>query len=268
MLDRLRTPLFVIALILVVLALGAEVGSRFFEIPIVSPNAALRQLRLDATQQLRGEEDLEDDEKAELVEDMVRQARAAFDQGTKPPGVGVPSLGLLDGLLLYTLVLMGLGLIVPERVHGRVQGIASLIVSILLLIAAIVLIIATFIKTLIMIALFLAAPFGTLAYLAMYGSFNRGGAAAILGMSMFLKLAAAVLLILAHQRFLQNKGLVLLIVTSLVGNIIVSFLHGFVPIILVSITDAIAAIIIGILAVIWGIVLLVGSVIAIVKAVV
>jgi hypothetical protein len=267
MLDRLRTPLFVIAVILVVLALGAEIGSRFFEIPVASTGAALRQLRQDATKQLQNE-DLEDDEKAELLDEMIQQARSASQQGTKPPGVGVPSLGLLDALLLYTLVLMGLGLVVPERVHGRVQGVASLIVSILLLIIAIVLIIATFIKTLIMIALFLAAPFGTLAYLAMYGSFNRGGASAILGASMFFKLAAAVLLVLAHQRFLQNKGLVLLVATSLVGNIIVSFLHALVPIILVSITDAVAAIVIGILAVIWGIVLLVGSVIAIVKAVV
>ena len=118
-----------------------------------------------------------------------------------------------------------------------------------------------------MIALFLAAPFGTLAYLAMYGSFNRAGASGVLGASMFLKLAAAVLLVLAHQGFLKMKGLTLLVLTSLVGNIIVSFLHGLVPIILVSITDAVAAIVVGILALIWAIVLLIFSIIAIVKAI-
>jgi hypothetical protein len=264
MLDRLRTPLFIIAVVAAALALGAEIGVKM--IPALGsavPGSNARELRREAMEQLRKEGGLEDDEKKELVDDMVRQANS----GKKPPGVGVPSLGLIDGLLLYTLVLMGLGLLVPERIHGRIQGIASLIVSILILIAAIVLIIGTFVKVLIMIALFLAAPFGTLAYLAVYGSFNRGGAAAVLSLSMLFKLAGAVLLVLAHQRFLQNKGLVLLIATSLVANIIVSFLHGLVPIVLVSITDGVAAIIVGILAVIWAIVLLVGSIIAIVKAV-
>jgi hypothetical protein len=264
MLDRLRTPLFIIATILVALALGAEIGSRFFKFGNSSPASAIVELRREATRQLAQESTLDEDDQAELVDDMVRQAQS----GKKPPGVGVPSLGLIDGLLLYTLVLMALGLLVPERVHGRIQGIASLIASILLLIAAIVLIIGTFIKVLIMIALFLAAPFGTLAYLAMYGSFNRAGASVVLSAAMFLKLAGAVLLVLAHQRFLQNKGLVLLVLTSLVCNVIVSFLHGMVPIILVSITDAVAAIVIGILAAIWAIVLLIGSIISIVKAIV
>jgi hypothetical protein len=264
MLDRLRTPFFIVALVLVALTLGAEIGSRLVpSIGAAAPGSNIRELRREALQQLRNEEGFDKDERQELVDDMLAQAEA----GKKPPGVGVPSLGLIDGLLLYTLVLMGLGLLVPERVHGRIQGIASLIVSILILIAAIALIIGTFVKVLIMIALFLATPFGTLAYLAMYGSFNRGGAAGILSLSMFLKLAGAIFLVFAHQRFLQNKGLVLLIVTSLVANIIVSFLHGLVPIVLVSITDGIAAIIVGILAVIWAIVLLVGSIIAIVKAV-
>jgi hypothetical protein len=124
------------------------------------------------------------------------------------------------------------------------------------------------VKVLIMIALFLAAPFGTMAYLAMYGSFNRAGASAILSASMFLKLGGAVFLVLAHQGFLKMKGLMLLVVTSLVCNIIVSFLHGLVPIILVSITDAVAAIVIGIVAAIWAVALLVYSIIAIIRAVV
>ena len=263
MLDRIRWPLFIIAVILVALALGAEVGSRFLQIGSGAPTSALNELRREASQQLARETELDSDERREMVDEMLAEAQT----GKKPPGVGVPSLGLLDVLLLYTLVLMGLTELVTERVLGRIQGIASLIVSILLLIAAIVLIIGTLIKALIMIALFLAAPFGTLAYLAMYGSFNRGGAGAVLSASMFLKLAAAVLLVLAHQGFLKMKGLTLLVLTSLVGNIIVGFLHGLVPIILVSITDAVAAIVIGILALIWAIVLLVFSIISIVKAI-
>ena len=56
------------------------------------------------------------------------------------------------------------------------------------------------------------------------------------------------------------------VLTSLVANIIVSFLHGLPPGFLVSITDSIAAIIIGIIAVIWGIVVLVGALTAIVRS--
>jgi hypothetical protein len=56
------------------------------------------------------------------------------------------------------------------------------------------------------------------------------------------------------------KGLVLLVLTSLVCNIIVAFLHGLVPIILVSIFDNIAALVVGIVAIVWAIVLLVLSI--------
>jgi hypothetical protein len=58
---------------------------------------------------------------------------------------------------------------------------------------------------------------------------------------------------------------VLLIVTSLVANLIVTFLHGIVPLFLVSITDAIAAIVVAIIGIIWAIVLLIGAIVAIVK---
>ena len=61
--------------------------------------------------------------------------------------------------------------------------------------------------------------------------------------------------------------MVLIIITSLVANLIISFLHNFVPIPLVSITDAIGAIVVAILAVIWAIVLLVGAIISIIKAI-
>jgi hypothetical protein len=54
---------------------------------------------------------------------------------------------------------------------------------------------------------------------------------------------------------LQNKGLVLIIVCSLLANLSVSFLHGLVPSVLVSITDGIAGIILLILAAIWEVTL-------------
>jgi hypothetical protein len=58
-----------------------------------------------------------------------------------------------------------------------------------------------------------------------------------------------------------------IVITSLVAGVIVSFLHGLVPTILVSITDAIAAIIVAILAALWAVFFLIGSIPSIVKTI-
>jgi hypothetical protein len=183
------------------------------------------------------------------------------------PGKGILSLAFLDGLVLYTTILIGLALIVPERIQGRVQGLATLIFSVLVLIADIVMILAALALLILMVTLLLAPIFGTIAYFAIYGSFHTDNARTALSLIMTLKLVFAVCLIVAHQRFLQNKGLVLLVLTSLLATFIVSFLLGFVPGFLAAITDDIGAIIVGILAAIWAIVFLVGSVVSVVKAV-
>ena len=178
----------------------------------------------------------------------------------EPPGRAITYLALVDGILLYTVVLIGLSLLVPEKFLARAQGVLTLIGSIILIIVGIILVIIAFIELLVMVSLFFAFPFGTAAYLAVWGFFPRGDAAVLLSLLMFLKLAGCVFLVLAQQRFLLMKGLVLLILTSLVCNIIVAFLHGLVPIILVSIFDNIAALVVGIIAIIWAIVLLVLSI--------
>jgi MFS superfamily sulfate permease-like transporter len=51
---------------------------------------------------------------------------------------------------------------------------------------------------------------------------------------MTLKIPFGVCLVLAQQRFRQNKGLVLMVLTFFVATAIVSFLHGLVPGFLVS----------------------------------
>jgi hypothetical protein len=135
-----------------------------------------------------------------------------------------------------------------------------------MILAGIVAIIVAFVLLLIMVALLLAVPFGTIVYLAIYGFFAVGAASAATGLVLVLKLIFVVCLILAQQRFLENKSLIILILSSIICTIIVSFLHGFVPGILVSITDAIAAIVVGICGVIWWVLLLIGAIPAIIKA--
>jgi len=197
---------------------------------------------------------------------LVHRLIPLKDPGT-PPGLGIPYLALLDGLLLFIVILMALPLLLPDRLHAKLQGIATLIVSFISLLGGIVMIIVALVLVMIMVSLLLAVPFGTIAYLAIHGGFDTTAAQVILNLLLLLKIVGAVCLVLAHQRFLQNKGLVLLILTSLIGNLIIAFLHALVPTPLVSITDAVAAIIVAILAVIWAILLLIGSLPAIFKAI-
>ncbi len=187
--------------------------------------------------------------------------------GDGPPGRGIPYLALLDIILAYTILLVALPIVVPDRIQGKVQGIVTLVGSIVLLIVAFLLTLLALAALLLMVSLFLAVPFGTIAYLAAFGDFGTGRAAVLLSLLMVLKLAFCVFLVIAQQRFLQNKGLVLLVITSLVATIIVSFLHGLVPGELVSITDALAAIVVGIIAIVWAIVLLIGSIPAVLRAI-
>ncbi len=51
-----------------------------------------------------------------------------------------------------------------------------------------------------------------------------------------------------QPRFLQNKGLVVLILTTLLCTVVLAFVHRFVPVILVSIVDDIGALIFAIVA--------------------
>jgi hypothetical protein len=256
MLDRLRTPVFVIAAILFLVVLLAELGSSL--LPASFDGSRMRS----ETERQLSKSDLSDSERRDMIDQMVRQAK----QSDKPPGKAIPAMALLDGILLYTVALMGVALIVPERVQGRLQGVTGLIVSIVVILTAIVLFIKTFVELITMVSLFLAVPFGTLAYLAVWGFFNRGGAAAVLGFLMVLKLVFVLLLLLAHQHFLQNKGLLFIILTSLLTSFVIALLHGLVPIFLVSITDAAGALIAIVLAAVWAVLLVVSSVISIVKA--
>lgn len=241
--GELRTPFFVLAVVLFAFVVVLEVGSTRLAGGGGAGPALVLQARTDFDVEVPPDSDVEE-----------------------PPGRAISYLALIDGIILYTLGLMALSLVAPQRLQGRVQGVVTLIGSIVLIIVALILAIIAFIELTIMVSLFFAPPFGTIAYLALWGFFPRGDAAALLSVLMFLKLATIGCLLLAQQRFLQNKGLVLLLLTSLVANVVAVFLHGIVPVVLVSITDSIAAIVFAIVAIIWGLVLLIGSIPAIIKA--
>lgn len=254
--DKLRKPFFVAALVVIIVTVLVEVGGgKALRAKLVKPAGPMRE---EFTHVAGVGNHLDEMDPGTL--DKLSQSR--------PPGVGIPFLAFIDGLILFTTGLMGAQFLIGERVQGRIQGVASFIVALLTLLGSVVLIFITVAKLLLMIGLFLAIPFGTLVYLVIWGSFNTSAASATLGVLLTLKLAFAICLVLAHQLFLQNKGLVLIFLTSLLANFVVSFLHALVPSVLVSITDSIAGIVVLILAAIWAVFLLIGSIISIFKAIV
>jgi len=251
--GELRKPFFIGAVALILIAVAIEVGATWFLGGVRAKTDHLTSVLDDPS--------FSDYQGAINPADMEK-----LNKGT-PPGRAIPAMAVLDGLVLFTVVLMGAPLFIPERIFAKVQGVATLVVSLLALIGSITGIFLTFALLILMIALFTAFPFGTIVYLIIFGFFDRTGANVTLSLLMMLKLAFAACLILAHQRFIQNKGLVLIILTSLAANIIVSFLYGLVPLPLVSIIDSIATIVVFVLVVLWAVFFLFGSIVAVVKAV-
>jgi hypothetical protein len=240
----LRKPFLVVAIILMVLVVLVELGSGLVLGGAPAGNA------------------LRDQQDSLAVDDV-----GDVSDVEEPPGRAIFYLVLVDGILLYTVALMGLSLVIPEKVQARAQGCATFILSLILIIVGIILAIIAFVELIVMVTLFVAVPFGTIAYLALWGFFPRGDASVLLSLLMFLKIAFCVFLVLAQQRFLMMKGLMALVLTSLVCNVIVAFLQNLPPIILVSIFDNIAALIVAIIAIVWAIILLVLSIPSIVATI-
>ena len=229
MLDGMRKPFLIVSLIAIFLAVLVELGS--IAVLGLPPSSTATALGVSAT------------------------------------GKAIPAMAFLDGIFYATLII-SIALLIPERVQSKIQGIVTLVFSLLLVLGCIVVIFADLALLILMVSLLLSVPFGTIAYFAVWASFDTGGARLALSLLMTLKIIFAACLVLAHQRFLQNKGLVLIIITSLVSNLIIAILHGFVPGFLVSITDDIAAIIICILAIIWAVVYLIGGIVSVIKAII
>lgn len=254
--DGLRKPFFVAALVLITLVVLVEIGS-----PLVSKAKVGTGDFKAAMGDVRGT--------GLSPEDLQRlQKTAAKLPAEAPPGLGIPKMALLDSLVAFTALLMGLPFLLGDRLHGRIMGLSSCVFSVIVIIVGIVMVLTTLGEVLLMIGLFLAVPFGTLAYMAEWGFLRVGAAATILGVLLSLKLAFCICLLLAQQRFLQNKGLIFILLTSLLSNILLGFLHGLVPGPLVSITDGIGALIVLILALVWAVLMLIFGIISVIKAIV
>lgn len=243
--DALRRPPFIVALVMIVLALLVELGSPW----LVGGGAA-------PVEQLN----------ASFLSDDLDDDIAVIGSVEQPPGRGIPAMALLDGVLTFRIALMGAALVIPARILGRGQGCLTAILCILLLLGGIVSLFSLIVELSLMVGLFLSSPWGTIAYLAVWGFFPRADAAVILSLLLFLKIAMVIFLVIAQPKFLQIKALVALVLTSLLANLILAFLHGLMPNPVRSIADEIGAIVVVILGLIWAVLMLIGSIWGIVKA--
>lgn len=183
------------------------------------------------------------------------------------PGLGGPYLALIDGIILYSIILMWISMAPGKAITARVQSVVTLILSLFGAFGSFVLIFVAFGLILLMIGLLLAVPFGTIAYFAAYADFPKSVAVSALTFVMMLKLAFLILLFLAHQGFMKNIGLVIMIGLSLLTTWLTSFLIALPPGFLASITDAVAALITAVVAFIRLVMLFIASLIGIITAI-
>src|SRR5262245_59043817 len=160
--ERLRMPFFVVAMVAAALVVLVELGATYLIGGLASPTRLAQQA---------GD---------------LGVAVPGGGQVGQPPGIGVPYLALIDVIVVFTVALMAAGMIIPDRVHGRLQGVVTLVASIVLILIAIGLLFLAIAQLILMVTLLLAFPFGTIAYLIIWGSFPRGDAALILSLVMFL----------------------------------------------------------------------------------
>lgn len=178
-------------------------------------------------------------------------------------GYGIAALAIFDALLLLTIGLIAAPMVVSQEAIGRTQGLLTFAVACLVLgLAAAALIRAVFMLYLMLGLLMVFIP-----YAVLWADFPVAAAGLTLTGLLLLKAAAGVCLVLAHPKFLTNKGLVALMLFSICLTMLVSGLQAFPPRVLASIGDTIASIVVLILTLVWAAVFALASLPAVKKAI-
>src|SRR5262245_52260086 len=115
--ERLRTPFFIMAMVAILLVVLAEIGATW----IIGGTVSTTDLAGSAT-------------------DLGLQVPGG-GVVEQPVGLAIRYLALVDVLALITVGLMGAGLLVPDRLHGRLQSIVTLVASLSLMATATILMI-------------------------------------------------------------------------------------------------------------------------------
>lgn len=255
--SKLRTPALIVALIAAILMILVEMGGSFRGSLSIFDGMWARVTSLGDGLSGLGATESEDEE--EPPSDF-NQLEGTLDGGAEDvPGLAVAALIHLDFLLMATVLLFTLPLIISARLLAKTQGCLSSILGLIAILLGLLTVLKALASVIVMFALLLAIPFGTIVYMVLYATFDTTQAAAVMGTLMFLKIVMAIAIFIAHERFLFNKGFVALVLTSFLSMLLINFLHSFPPTFLVSVTDGVAAILVGVFAIIWGIVYLIGG---------
>lgn len=185
----------------------------------------------------------------------IEPAMLAGVEAETPPGNGIGYLALIDGYLLFSVIMLGLSFLLSQRAYGRVQGIVTLIVSFCWILLSLVMALVALVLLLVMFGLFVATPFGTIAYLAIWGFFPVSESATVLGLLLFLKLVFVGLLVAAQQKFLQATALMIHLGVSFGLQLVLGLVHGWLPGIVVSLGDQLLALvfaIVSLLGAVWA----------------
>ncbi len=237
-----------LALVAILVALGLEIGARFLPVPVMPPDEAMFETM--------DEED----------RDAARAQFAEQSEGAeRPPGLALPALATVDGLLAWTGLLFATATVMAQGWHSRIRTVATILVCLSVMGAAGLMLMAAIAKLTLMLSLLLAVPFGTIAYLAVYGSFSSGPVLAMLAGATLCRGLFIGLLLFASWRYVENKVLMLLTATGFLGGFVIGLLLSFLPGILHSIGDAVGAIVLAILGLVWAVVLLLMSLPGLIK---
>ncbi|WP_208348312.1 hypothetical protein [Pseudaestuariivita rosea] len=236
-----KIPLW-IAFVLTLLLVGIEIGAQFLPMPSEGSNVAFIQ-------------DLETEEER----DQARRQFAADSSPDRPPGMATSSIALIDGLLLWTMLMLVTSGVISQGVHNKLRAIATPIVTLIFLIISLIVLILAIVKLMLMLSLLLAVPFGTIVYMIIFASFNTGAVTIAVGLITLLRAVAFVLLLVSSWRYLKNKTLVFIVITGFLIGLLMGIVFALLPGMLHSIGDAVLAIIIAILGLIWALILFIRS---------
>lgn len=244
--DILSKLCYLVALVASLTLVALAVGGALVDLPDPDPGALERMLREGGTRGIG-----------------VAALTAHRTLHPAPPGLGLPSLALVDIGWLVTIVILGLEAFLPRPTdpeHPRsalytgaqaltrlLAGVAQIVTSIMVAVTA-----STLLMT--MISLLTALPFGTLVYIAIWGTFDRETAETLLGAALVARVVAAAAILCHRPSARLLRHLLPLFVSGVGCAALLSFLHGAVPMLLVSLLDALAAVIIAIVGLVWGVV--------------
>ena len=187
------------------------------------------------------------------------RTRAAAQDGEAPPGLSSRALAALDLLLVWSALLLATATVSPRAWHARLRSVLTPVVCVLAALGCLALALAAVARLVLLLSLLLSPPFGTIAYLVVYGGFPTGALTAALGAAALLRAVFAGLLLASSWRYLRNRTLVALTATAFLCTAVAGLVLGLLPGILHAIADAALAILFAVLALVWAVILLLTS---------